>query len=89
MFVKRFKDLKNNTYKIVSGNFQTGGFAIDFYEPFQNDDDGNPLTHVLEGIWQGFDNVSIQQFPKNEVYLDRFHVWRPAEIASNADSNAD
>jgi hypothetical protein len=77
MLVKRFKDLKNNTYKTISGDFENGGFAIDFYHPFQTDDYGEVLkTLDFERLWEGYLNVSIRQFQKEEIWEDRFGVWR-------------
>ena len=76
MRVRRFRDLRNKTYKVVSARFAFGGIAVDFYEPVW-DAEADPVWWRLQKKWNDYDDVEIEEYQPHEVIHDRFDVWRP------------
>jgi hypothetical protein len=71
------KDLKNNTFKSISGKFPFGGFFVQFFVPFQEYN-----TFISE---HSLESLEYSQYTKEQVIIDYYDDgtifdWYPLNI---------
>jgi hypothetical protein len=65
------KLLKKNTYKIIISDFKTGGFCINFFEPYED-----YTAYLLKLDDDDCCNIKYYQYSKDEVVVDIYNTWR-------------
>lgn len=76
MAIVKQKQLKNNTYKILTIWFKKGGFGLEFFRPYE------PYIEFIEYFRNECENdrLEYEQFTENEVWIDEYDVYRIKNI---------